>query len=243
MRHIIQITIIQIIMIATACNGHVDNDQDMSSLASIIKNIVVSAHGPRPVLSSCGRSPMASETTLTVTSNGLELLGTFRTGSAATTCTVVFDRPFAEIPNCVLIAESSPDLSEYTISRTTIEAHGVEADTAYDYLCTEPIEIVNDYRIGSADGVVRFHADAPTIYTGLHVDEALDGRILTLYNVGPADVFLVNDDIRSLLGDRIRSVDGSPIWLSPQMMETIVYDHTRMQWLEMARSEVTAVQN
>lgn len=80
-----------------------------------------------PVATNCGTAPTVA---------GNDSMGTFTTGSAATTCTLTFKTAWVTAPTCV-ISNNGGNATQptFTVSTTAITITVDIASTAYSYIC------------------------------------------------------------------------------------------------------------
>ena len=76
--------------------------------------------------------------------------------------------------------------------------------------------------------VWRISSDAPRVITGLA--NGVDGKILTLSNIGAFPITLANQSGRSAVANRIITGDGVDLRISPDGSATLYYDGASARW-------------
>ena len=94
---------------------------------------------------------------------------------------------------------------------------------------------LDDFELGDQrTSVHRLATDAPHAITGLvatkDIDSTVAGELMTLINVGDADLVLADQSPRSLAPNRVITGTGADLTLRPDQTATLFYDQTSARW-------------
>ncbi len=93
----------------------------------------------------------------------------------------------------------------------------------------------DDFELGEQrTSVHRFATDAPHAITGFvatkDIDSPVAGELMTLINVGGADLILANQSEQSLEANRVITGTGANLTLGPDQTANLFYDQTSARW-------------